>query len=146
MALTQISPVILPLHLARRLTDAAIVEVDSIGDPYTVTVLDRAGNTVLQTRMDEAALASIVTSATKARTSVYFGAATSELAPAVQPGGVLATVETSTSGRLAFIAGGIPIQDADGVVIGAIGAGGGTPGQDHQVVAAGAGAADQSPR
>jgi uncharacterized protein GlcG (DUF336 family) len=136
MAMAQISPVILSLTQAQRLTAAAITAAETIGVPYTVTVLDGAGQVVLATRMDGAALASIDTSAAKARTAVWFGAATADLAGAVQPGAPLFTVETATASRLAFVAGAVPVHDPAGVVIGAVGAGGGTPEQDHDVAAA----------
>lgn len=89
------------------------------------------------TRMDGAAIASIDTSIAKARTSVLLGAATADLAGAVRGDGPLVSIETATSTQLAFVAGAVPIADAAGVVIGAIGAGGGTPDQDHQVALAG---------
>src|ERR1700761_2429321 len=133
--IARISPVTLSLAEARRLTDRAIAEAGALGVPYTITVLDGGGNTVQVTRMDGAALASIDTSLAKARTAVYFGAATADLAGAVQPGAPMFTIATSTTLPLAFVAGAVPIF-AGGAVIGAIGAGGGTPDQDHQVAAA----------
>jgi uncharacterized protein GlcG (DUF336 family) len=136
MAVAQISPVIFPLSEAQRLTAAAVATAEAIGVPYTITVLDGAGQAVLVTRMDGAALASIDTSAAKARTAVWFGAATADLAGAVQPGAPLFTIDTATVSRLAFVAGAVPVRDASGVVIGAVGAGGGTPEQDHEVAAA----------
>lgn len=133
MAVTQISPIVLPLEVAQRVTETAIEKAEQLGVPYTLTVLDGSGNLVYATRMDGAAIASIDTSLAKARTSVFFGAATSDLAAAVTSGSPLATIETATEQKLAFVAGGVPIKDAKGVVIGAIGAGGGTPAQDDDV-------------
>jgi uncharacterized protein GlcG (DUF336 family) len=136
MTLAQISPIILPLEQAHIATKAAIEKVQEIGIPYTLTVVDGSGSLVHLTRIDGAAMASIETSIAKARTAVYFGAATADLAGAVADGSPLATIQTSTSLPLAFVAGGIPIVDAAGVVIGAFGAGGGSPQQDHDVAAA----------
>jgi uncharacterized protein GlcG (DUF336 family) len=134
--MTQISPVVLDLDTAHTLTRAAISKVQEIGVPYTVTVVDGGGHIVHVTRMDGAALASIDTSLAKARTAVYFGAATVDLAPAVASGAPLATIETSTTLPLAFVAGAVPVTDPNGVVIGAVGAGGGSPQQDHEVAVA----------
>lgn len=136
MAMTQISPIILPLEWAHKATAAAIKKVEEIGIPYTLTVVDGAGNLVHLGRLDGAAIASIDTSIAKARTAVYFGAATADLAAAVADGAPLATIQTSTTLPLTFVAGGVPITDAEGVVIGGFGAGGGSPEQDHQVAAA----------
>ncbi len=129
----QISPIILSLEVARSITEEAIKKIAEVGVPYTITVLDGAGNLVLATRMDGAALASIETSTAKALTSVFFGASTKDLSGAVASGQPLATIETSISQRLAFVAGGVPIRDQNGVVIGAVGAGGASPDEDHLV-------------
>lgn len=131
--LSQISPIILPLETARKITERAMVKVAEIGVPYTLTVVDGSGNLVLSTRMDGAALASIDTSLSKARTAVLFGASTKDLAAAVADGAPLATIQTSMAVHLAFVAGAVPIRDNSGVVIGAFGAGGATPEQDHAV-------------
>jgi len=136
MSLAQISPIILPLDAAHTATKAALAKVEEIGIPYTLTVVDGAGNLVHLTRMDGAAIASIDTSIAKARTAVYFGGPTADLAAAVADGAPLATIQTSTNVPLAFVAGGVPIVDAAGVVVGAFGAGGGSPAQDHDVAIA----------
>ncbi|MFJ4234250.1 heme-binding protein [Cellulosimicrobium cellulans] len=140
MPLAQISPVILSLETAHQATAAAIEKVEEIGIPYTLTVVDGAGNPVHLTRQDGAAIASIDTSVAKARTAVYFGATTASLAGAVADGAPLATIQTSTTVPLAFVAGGVPILDEAGVVVGAFGAGGGSPDQDHEVALAAAAA------
>lgn len=136
MTMTQISPIILSLENAHKATEAALAEVDKIGIPYTLTVVDGAGLLVHLTRMNGAAIASIDTSIAKARTAVYFGAATADLAGAIADGAPLASIQTSVSLPLAFVAGAVPITDTQGVVVGAFGAGGGSPQQDHQVAAA----------
>jgi len=135
-SMTQISPIIMSLQAAQDATAAALKKVRSFGIPYTVSIVDGAGHILLVTRMDGAAIASIDTSIAKARTSVYFGAATKDLAAAVADGQPLATIQTSTSIPLAFVAGAIPVKNSTGVVVGAVGAGGGSPQQDHEVAAA----------
>lgn len=138
----KISPVIMPLALARKISEAAILAVASTGAPFTISIVDGAGHPVLITRMDGAAIASIETSITKARTTAYFASATKDLADAVRDGQPLATIQTSTPYPLAFVAGGIPIRDAQGIVIGAIGVGGASAKEDHDVATAGARSAD----
>jgi len=134
--IAQISPIILPLATARSAVAAAVTRATELGTPFTISVVDGAGLLVEATRMDGAALASIDTSLAKARTSAFFGAPTADLAGAVQSGGPLATIETAASFALAFVAGAVPITDSNGVVIGAIGVGGGMPDQDHDVASA----------
>src|SRR5262245_27408620 len=56
-----------------------------------------------------------------------------------QPGQVLFGIESSHDGRVVMFAGGIPLK-ADGQVVGAVGASGGRPDQDHEVAEAGAAA------
>ncbi len=85
--------------------------------------------------MDNAPLVSIDTSAAKARTAVFFRTPTSDLASAVQPGAPLYSIGGATGEQLAFLAGGIPLT-SNGDVVGAIGSGGGTPDQDHEIAAA----------
>jgi uncharacterized protein GlcG (DUF336 family) len=55
------------------------------------------------------------------------------VAPAVQPGGPLFGIEAGTREPLTFVAGGVPVTDDNGRLIGAIGVGGGMPDQDAQV-------------
>ena len=134
--LVQFSPVLLDLEAAQEMTQVAVDAARALGIPYTITVVDGGANIVAVTQMDGAALASIDTSAAKARTAVYFGRATADLAGAVQPGAPLFTIATSCLTPLAFVAGAVPVRDRAGVVIGAVGAGGGSPQQDHEVAAA----------
>ncbi|MCS5714182.1 heme-binding protein [Herbiconiux sp. CPCC 205716] len=138
MDMAVISPIILPLKLARLLTDEAMKTVRESGIPACIAVVDGGGHLVLVTRMDGAVVGAIDSSIAKARTAVYFGASTSDLSGGVSPGGPMATIETASSTKLAFVAGGVPILDPEGVVIGGIGAGGGSPGQDHAAVSAAA--------
>lgn len=84
MSSKKISPVIMPLDLARKISDAAFEAVASTGAPFTISIVDGAGHLVLITRMDGAAIASIETSITKARTAAYFADATRDLADAVR--------------------------------------------------------------
>ncbi|WP_382303616.1 heme-binding protein [Herbiconiux sp. UC225_62] len=138
MDMAVVSPIILPIELARALTAAAIRNVEERGIPSCIAVVDGGGNLVLLTRMDGAAIGSIDSSIAKARTAVHFAASTSDLSAAAAAGGPLATIATSSEVRLAFVAGGVPILDPEGVVIGGLGAGGGSPSQDHQAVSSAA--------
>ena len=126
----------LTLDYAESLVDAALAHATELGVPSTVTVLDAGGHIVLAKRQDGAALASIDSSAAKAKTALFFKAPTEALVGAVQPGAPLYTIASASGSPLVFIAGGVPLTDSAGAVIGAIGAAGGSPEQDADVVKA----------
>jgi uncharacterized protein GlcG (DUF336 family) len=121
---------------ATKLVRAAHSHAEQIGVPSTVTVLDAGGRLVAAARMDGAPLISIDTSAAKARTATFFKMATGDLVGAIQPGAPLYTIGAATGEQLTFLAGGIPLFDADGELRGAIGSGGGTPEQDAEIAGA----------
>ncbi|WP_369372194.1 heme-binding protein [Promicromonospora sp. Populi] len=134
-ALAQISPTTISRHAAVEAIEAALRGAADGGVPFTISVLDAGGHLVALVREDGAALASIETSQAKARTALYFAQPTADLQAAVQPGAPLFTIETSVTSQLAFVGGGIPVVDANGTVIGAVGAGGASPQQDHDIAA-----------
>jgi uncharacterized protein GlcG (DUF336 family) len=107
MALTQNSPVLPSVGVADKAIDAAIARVQEIGVPYSITVVDGAGLLVAARRVNGAAIASIDTSLAKARTAVYFAAATADLAPMVASGSPMMTVETAAAVPLAFVPGAV---------------------------------------
>ncbi|WP_460107300.1 GlcG/HbpS family heme-binding protein [Streptomyces sp. YKOK-J1] len=113
---------------ARRAAEEAEVTV-------SVTVLDAGGHLLAFRRDDRAVLISGETSTRKAYTALQLNAATADLVDAVQPGGPFHTLPTALDRPLLFIAGGVPVH-RDGRLIGAIGVGGGAPGQDHGFAAA----------
>jgi len=123
------APTILPQGWAERVQQAAFSQT-SPDRPITVAIVDGTGWLSLFKRMDGAPIGSIDTAIAKARTAAWFGFATRDLAGAVADGQVLATVQSQP---LTFVAGGAPIRDAQGIVIGAIGVGGGMPDEDHAI-------------
>jgi uncharacterized protein GlcG (DUF336 family) len=129
MSVTRISPTTVPSGDALDAIAAGVAHGEALGLPFTIVVIDTTALPVAQRRMDGAALASVETSLAKARTALLFAQPTA----AIQPGAPLFTIETSTTAPLAFVPGGVPLADAEGVVVGAVGAGGGTPDQDHEV-------------
>lgn len=130
------------LTQAQRIIAAADAKAAELGVPSSITVLDDGARMVASVRQDGAPLVSIDSSFAKARTSVYFGgAATGDLAAAVQPGAPLYTLGAASNEPLAFLAGGLPITDGSGALIGAVGSGGGTPEEDAVIAQAGIDAA-----
>jgi uncharacterized protein GlcG (DUF336 family) len=134
----RVSLTTVPLDSATAATEAGIAKGASLGAAFTITVVDAGGFLVAAHRMDGAALASIELSASKATTALLFAQPTRDLVDAVQPGAPLFGMDAATRTPLAFMPGGVPLTDADGTVIGAVGAGGGTPDEDHEVAAAAA--------
>ena len=102
-----------------------------------IAVVDSGANLVAFAKMDNAWLGSIDISIKKAKTARYFNFPTGEIGKLSQPGGPLFNIEHSNGGLITF-PGGVPIKDAKGNVIGAIGVSGDTVENDHDVAEAGA--------
>ncbi len=109
------------------------VEINTL---MNIAVVDAGANVVAFVRMDGAWLGSADIAQKKARTARYFDMPTGELGKLSQPGGPLYNIEHSNGGLITF-PGGLPIKDAQGVVIGAIGVSGSTVDNDHTVAQAG---------
>lgn len=124
---------------AMRVIDAAIVEAGNQGVPMNIAVVDTAGHLKAFVRMDGALLGSIDISQRKAKTSALFRAPSGAIGQLAQPGQPLFGIE-NTNGGLVVFGGGLPLQNADGDVIGAIGVSGGSVQNDEAVAKAGAAA------
>ncbi|MEQ1652603.1 MAG: heme-binding protein [Hyphomicrobium sp.] len=130
----------LKLADARRIIAAAEKEAAKIGQPMNIAVVDEGANLIAHVRMDNAWIGSIDISINKAFTSRAFNISTKELAENSQPGDQFFGIHASNHDRVMIFAGGIPLKDKTGTVIGAIGVSGGGGAQDHQVAEAGAAA------
>ncbi|MBZ6254487.1 heme-binding protein [Streptomyces olivaceus] len=125
---TAVAP--LTVQDAETLVTAAHRAAEDAGVTVSVTVLDAGGHLLAFRRDDRAVLISGETSTRKAYTALQLNAPTADLVDAVQPGGLFHTLPTALDRPLLFIAGGVPVHRG-GRLIGAIGVGGGAPGQDH---------------
>lgn len=130
----------LKLADARRIIAAAEKKAAEIGQPMNIAVVDEGANLISHVRMDNAWIGSIDISINKAFTSRAFNISTKELAENSQPGDQFFGIHASNHDRVMIFAGGIPLKDTNGTVIGAIGVSGGGGAQDHQVAEAGAAA------
>ena len=119
---------------------AAIEKAKQIGTRMDIAVVDAGCNLKAFARMDDAWQGSIDIAMKKARTARFFDMPTGEIGKLSQPGGPLFNIEHSNGGLITF-PGGVPIQDGDGKVIGAVGVSGSTVENDHAVAEAGAQAA-----
>jgi uncharacterized protein GlcG (DUF336 family) len=121
---------------ADKAIEAGKAKAAQLGIAFTITVVDAGAHLIAVSRMDGAALAAVESSQAKARTSVLFGQPTRNLAPAVRPGAPLFGIESGFREPLAFVGGGVPVTDAGGALIGAIGVGGGSPDDDNEIAEA----------
>lgn len=113
---------------------AKAVEIKAL---MNIAIVDSGTNLVAFGKMDGAWLGSIDVSQKKARTARYFNMNTGEVGKLSQPGGSLYNIEHSNNGLITF-PGGIPIKNANGEIIGAIGVSGSVVENDHAVAQAGA--------
>ena len=104
-----------------------------------IAVLDAAVHLKAFSRMDGALLGSIDIALGKARTAALFGMRTEAIGEFSKPGGTSPGLENSNGGLVVF-AGGLPIRNAEGTVIGAVGISGGAVAQDLDIAEAAAAA------
>jgi uncharacterized protein GlcG (DUF336 family) len=125
----------LDLADARRIVAAGERKAIEMGVPYNIAVADAGGGLVTHVRMDGAWLGSVDLAINKAWTARAFDMSTEELAHFTQSGQPGFGLNTTNHLRVVIFGGGIPIK-RDGVVIGAVGASGGSVEQDVAVAQA----------
>jgi uncharacterized protein GlcG (DUF336 family) len=121
---------------AEKAIEAGRAKAAQLGIAFTIAIVDAGAHLVALSRQDGAALASVESSQAKARTSVYFATPSRDLAGAVQPGAPMFGIDSAFGDPVVFVGGAVPVTDAHGAVIGAVGVGGGSPDQDHEVAEA----------
>ena len=110
----------------------------AMGVPQNIAVVDESGHLVAFRRMDDAKFFSIEISITKAFAASGARKATHEIAPATQPGMPAFGAQALLGGRFTTLGGGVPLQLANGSVVGALGISSGTVGQDTELALAAA--------
>jgi glc operon protein GlcG len=126
----------LSLGLALELSARIRAEADPQGLALAVAVVDPAGLVVASQRMDGAALGAMALAVGKAYTAVLWGVRSGDFMVSTRPGGDDWGFNT-TDERIVVYAGGVPLY-ADGFLVGAAGASGGTAEQDEACVVAAA--------
>ena len=124
------------LKQAETAVQAAKAKAADIDTLMNIAIVDAGANLVAFARMDGAWLGSLDIAQKKARTARYFDMPTGEIGKLSQPGGPLFNIEHSNGGLITF-PGGIPIKNASGDIIGAIGVSGSTVENDYTVAQAG---------
>lgn len=125
------------LAQAEKAITTAKIKATSIDTKMNIAIVDAGANLVAFNRMDGAWLGSLDISIKKAKTARLFDMNTGILGELSQPGGSLFNIEHSNNGLITF-PGGIPIKNAAGEIIGAIGVSGSSVENDHAVAEAGA--------
>ncbi|MEC3917602.1 GlcG/HbpS family heme-binding protein [Nocardia sp. CDC160] len=125
----------LSMETAARLADAGHKAADAMNVPMIITIVDAAGYLLHSSRKEGALLGCIDLAHRKAKTSVLFRMPTAALGELSRPDGPIYGIESSNGGLISF-GGGLPITDAEGRVIGAVGVSGGIADQDVQVAEA----------
>ena len=126
-------------HGAERVLTGARVAAERIGVPMCIAVMDDAARLKAFIRMDGALLGSLDIALRKARTAALFGMNTEAIGDFCRPGGTSPGLEQTNAGLVVF-AGGVPIHDIDGTLLGAVGVSGGAVDQDFTVALAAAAA------
>jgi uncharacterized protein GlcG (DUF336 family) len=125
------------LEQAETVIKAAKAKAKEIKTLMNIAVVDSGTNLVAFVHMDDAWLGSIDISQKKARTARFFNMPSGEIGKLSQPGGPLYNIEHSNNGLITF-PGGVPIKNAQGHIIGAVGVSGDSVENDHAVAQAGA--------
>jgi len=123
------------LDQAKRVMAAAELEAAKNSWQVGITILDSGGNLVMFHKIDNAQLASVETSAGKARTALEFKLPSKALDDAIAAGG--AGMRLLALKDITPLQGGLLIL-VDGKIAGAIGVSGALSAQDEQVAKAGA--------
>ena len=111
-------------------------EAATRGLALAVCVVDAGGHVVASARMDGAPLGAMRLARGKAHTAVLWDMPSGDLMASTQPGGADWGFNVADR-RIVVYAGGIPLH-ADGMLVGGLGASGGTAEQDEECVRAAA--------
>ena len=125
------------LEQAEKMIAVAKEKAIALETKMNIAVVDAGANILAFVRMDGAWLGSADISIKKAKTARFFDFNTGVIGGLSQPGGSLFGIEHSNGGLITF-PGGVPVKNAAGEVIGAIGVSGSTVENDHAVAEAGA--------
>ncbi|MEL7182523.1 MAG: heme-binding protein [Pseudomonadota bacterium] len=109
---------------------AATATAEEIGQPQCIAIVDASGETLAELRMTGAKFLSLRSARAKARTAASIGAPSDAIPEPVRP-----AIAAATDGAVTGLGGGLPIR-LDGVLLGGIGVGSGSPDQDLTVARA----------
>ena len=122
---------------AEKIMAAAREKAQEISIAMCIAVVNEAGFLTTFIRSDNSELCAIQFAIDKAYTALINRMSTRDLGLQCQPGGPLYGLQNNLGGRMVIFPGGIPIW-RDGVLIGAVGASGGSVDEDETCALAGA--------
>ena len=122
---------------ARAVIAAAEAEASAMAVPVIIAIVDAGVHLKAFSRMDNAVLGSIDIAIKKARTSALFQADSEAVWEYCKPGAPAPALELTNDG-LAPFGGGVPLRNADGELLGAVGVSGGAVAQDAAIAQAAA--------
>jgi len=125
----------LDLIHSKQVVNNAIDKATQLSITVNIAIVDSAGYLITFNRMDGAHLGAIDIAIKKAKTSALFAKPCHLLGEKSQPGGALYQIEQSNGGLITF-AGGLPIINANGQLVGAVGISGSTVENDLAVAQA----------
>lgn len=120
------------LKQAQTAIEAAEKKSKDLGVKMNIAVVDSGANLTAFARMENAWLGSIDIAIKKAKTARFFDMETGEVGKLSQPGESLFNIEHSNNGLITF-PGGVPVKNANGEIIGAVGVSGSSVENDHEV-------------
>lgn len=126
----------LTLSMARTMIDAALAKSEALGARMNIAVVEAGGNLIAHVRMDDAFFGSVAISIDKAWTAAAFRMPSGDLGAITKPGDPAWGLAQSNDQRVMVFPGGLPLF-RDGVLLGAIGASGGSVEEDVAVARAG---------
>ena len=109
---------------------AAVEATEAIGQPQCIVIVDASGELPSETRMTGSKFLSRRSARAKARTAASTDASSTAVPKAARP-----QIAAATGGEVTGLAGGLPIR-IDGVLLGGIGVGSGSPEQDLTIARA----------
>lgn len=115
---------------AMAMLTAGIAAAEELGQPQCIVIVDPSGETLAEVRMTGSKFLSRRSAMAKALTAASHGIASETVPEPVRP-----AIAAATEGGVTGLPGGLPIR-ADGVLLGGIGVGSGTPEQDLVVARA----------
>jgi len=106
-------------------------------NPLSISLIDVTGYLKFGLREDGADIASLDIALGKARAALAFGCTSKAISDALSSAPVgAASVVAALLGRMVLVAGGVPLRDDAGAIIGAMAAAGDAPDNDEAVVLA----------
>ncbi len=121
---------------AEKAVAGARAKATEMGVAMAIAVVNESGILIDFIRMDDSELVAVPIAQDKAYTALVNRLSTMELGAQCQPGGPLYGIQNNLGGRMVIFPGGVPVW-RDGILIGAVGASGGTVEQDHLCATAG---------